>query len=208
MEPGEAIKGNIPNNPATVPTTTHPHQNHAWKIIKEWVVVIVVALFIAYIVRSYIIEPFIVEGASMDPTFATNQFLVVDRVSYRFMEPHRGDVIVFAFPGNTKIDYIKRVIGLPGETLKIKDGVITVINAAYPKGIVLVEPYIDPMHASQDNMTVTLGASQYFVMGDNRSESYDSRAWGPVNRDLIIGRPAVRLFPLNMLSIFPGEYKE
>ena len=141
----------------------------------------------------------------MDPTFSTNQFLIVDRISYRFGNPERGDVIVFAYPGDTRIDYIKRIIGLPGETIKIKEGVVSITNAAHPEGFILNETYIAPGHRSFDNMETTLSSTQYFTMGDNRAESSDSRAWGPLDRKLIIGRPILRLLPLTVL---PGEYHE
>lgn len=176
-----------------------------WSSIKEWVQVIVIALIIAFPIRWLIAEPFIVNGASMDPTFATGQFLVVDRLSYRFEQPHRGDVIVFEYPNDPSTYYIKRIIGLPGETVHIKDGTITIINKENPEGLVLNEPYLAKEHLSYDDYSTTLDDTHYFVMGDNRSQSSDSRTWGSLNRNLIVGRPFVRLLPLNTLSLWPGQ---
>lgn len=179
-----------------------------WQNLREWIQVIVIAFIVALPVRFFIAEPFIVQGASMDPTFSTGQFLIVDRVTYRFEEPKRGDVIVFEYPNNPSIYYIKRIIGLPGETVSIKQGKVSIINEQYPKGLDLDEPYINAAHSSNDSSSKTLSADEYFVMGDNRAESSDSRIWGPLEREFIVGRPFVRLIPINALGIFPGEYKE
>lgn len=178
-----------------------------WQNLREWIQVIVIALIVALPVRFFIAEPFIVQGASMDPTFSTGQFLIVDRVTYRFEEPQRGDVIVFEYPNNPSVYYIKRIIGLPGETVSIKQGKVSIINEQYPKGFELNEPYINSAHFSiSDFNSKTLSATEYFVMGDNRAESSDSRIWGPLDKDFIVGRPIVRLIPINTLSIFPGEH--
>ncbi|MBU6426973.1 signal peptidase I [Patescibacteria group bacterium] len=183
-------------------------QSKGWQTLREWAQTIIIALIIALPIRYFVAEPFIVSGASMDPTFASGQFLVVDRLSYRFEKPQRDAVIVFEFPNNPSVYYIKRIIGLPGETLKINDGKITVINAAHPDGLILDEPFVSPAHASHDTETVTLGQGQYFVMGDNRAQSSDSRAWGNLDAKYIVGRPILRLLPLNKLAIWPGDYEK
>lgn len=181
------------------------NQETIWDSIKEWVVVIVVALAIALPIRWYVAEPFVVNGASMDPTFATGQFLVVDRVTYRFESPHRGDVIVFEYPNDPKTYYIKRIIGLPGETVDINNGTITITNTEHPKGLILDEPYLATEHLSHDSFHRSLASDEYFVMGDNRAQSSDSRYWGPLEKKYIIGRPIVRLFPVTKLSLWPGQ---
>ncbi len=195
------------------------HSN-LWKELLEWVKVIVIALIISLPIRYFIAEPFIVNGASMDPAFSTSQFLIVDRVTYRFNEPKRGDVIVFKYPNDPSTYYIKRIIGLPGETLNIKNGKVilgkydsecnTIENrsSAYSDCIIqtLDEPYVSSTHASNDTLTVTLKSTEYFVMGDNRAQSSDSRIWGPLDKSFIIGRPIVRLYPFDTLSLFPGEH--
>lgn len=183
-----------------------PGQNktNGWQNAREWLQTIVIALAIALPIRLFIAEPFIVSGASMDPTFASGQFLVVDRLSYHFHEPQRDDVIVFKYPNNPSVYYIKRIIGLPGEVLKITGGKVTIINASNPDGFVLDENYVAVNHASRDTETVSLGPNQYFVMGDNRAQSSDSRVWGPLESEYIVGRPVLRLLPISGLGVWPG----
>lgn len=179
-----------------------------WRGLREWVQVIVIALVIAIPIRWLIAEPFIVNGASMDPTFATDQFLIVDRVTYRFEQPQRGDVIVFEYPNDPSIYYIKRIIVLPSESFSIKDGKIFVADVADPKGFYVNDSFVATDHSSYDNVaTTTMDATHYFVMGDNRSQSSDSRIWGPLDRHFIIGRPIVRLLPITAISVLPGEEK-
>jgi len=175
------------------------------KSLSEWVKVIVIALVIALPIRWFVAEPFIVNGASMDPTFATGQFLIVDRLSYDFSAPKRGDVIVFEYPNDPSTYYIKRIIGLPGETVNIKNGKITIVNKENPTGLVLNEPYLAADHLSYDTSSTVLDGTHYFVMGDNRAQSSDSRYWGPLDRHFIIGQPLVRLFPVSTLSFWPGH---
>jgi signal peptidase I len=134
---------------------------------------------------------FIVDGPSMQPNFKTGQFVLVSRVNYLLGEPQRGDVVVFKFPGNPQEDYIKRVIGTPGDTVEIRSALV------YVNGVQLDEPYINepclPSHCV-DNVW-KLGADEYFVMGDNRNHSSDSRAFGVVKRNLIIGEALLRYWP-------------
>jgi len=195
----------VPN--AATPSSTF------WKTIWEWSKVIIIAILISLPIRYFIAEPFIVNGASMDPTFSTGQFLIVDRLSYRFEKPQRGDVIIFQYPGDPSVYYIKRIIGLPGETVNIKDGAVTVTektgssSASSTPSTTLAEPYIEADHASHDNSQITLTNTQYFVMGDNRSQSSDSRVWGPLESHFITGRPLIRLLPPTNIGIFPGEYR-
>ena len=190
---------------ATKPSGKRGSQRH---VVREWVVTLGAALLVAWFIRSVVIEPFVVVGASMDPTFATGQFLLVDRISYRFEAPQRDDVIVFEYPDDPSQDYIKRIIGLPGEMVIIKDGAVSIKKTASSTPIALDEPYVEPSHASHDDLTVQLASTQYFVMGDNRAESSDSRAWGPLPAGNIIGRPLLRLVPLNELSYLPGVYRQ
>ena len=194
-----------------------------WSSIKEWARVIVIALIIAIPIRYFIAEPFIVNGASMDPTFSTGQFLIVDRISYRFEQPQRGDVIVFKYPYSEttalggSVYYIKRIIGLPGERVHVKDGKITIETPASTStpshSFVLDEPYVQSYHLSHETQVFPengkpLGPDEYFVMGDNRAESSDSRVWGPLEYKYITGRPVVRLTPLSAISLYPGEFHE
>jgi signal peptidase I len=187
--------------------------NEAENIKKEsfWGEIIKFTLFALLIVlpiRLFIAQPFIVSGASMDPTFASGEYLIVDQISYRLGNPARGEVIIFKYPKDQTKYYIKRVIGLPGDTVVIDGTKVTIKNAANPEGFDLNEPYISFRNEKEDNMTVTLKDNQYFVMGDNRLQSSDSRAWGTLPRNLIIGTPFVRLFPFTRLSVYPGDYKD
>jgi signal peptidase I len=173
--------------------------------LKDTVVFAIIALAIILPIRFFVAQPFIVDGASMDPTFATNQYLIVDELSYRFEPVARGDVIVFKYPNDPSKYFIKRVIGLPGETVQIEGTKVTIKNKTNPQGIVLTEDYIAPANFTSDHTLITLPDNQYFVMGDNRGASFDSRAWGPVDKKYIIGRPIVRLLPFNKISFLPGE---
>lgn len=171
--------------------------------IKETITYIIIAVVVVFPIRMWVAQPFVVNGGSMDVTFADGEYLIVDELSYRFNEPQRGDVLIFKFPQDTSKYFIKRLIGLPGETVMVKNDVVTVINAEHPKGIVLKEPYIHT--ASFLNRTITLSADEYFVMGDNRGVSSDSRVWGPLPKKDLIGRPIFRLLPLSRMSYLPGE---
>ena len=173
--------------------------------LKDTAIFAIIALAVILPIRFFIAQPFIVDGSSMDPTFATNQYLIVDEISYRFEPVSRGDVIIFKYPKDTSKYFIKRVIGLPGETVLIDGTKITIKNKENPQGFVLTENYVDPKNSTSDHMVTTLTGNQYFAMGDNRAASFDSRAWGPLDRSYIIGRPLARLFPLKQISLFPGE---
>ena len=172
---------------------------------KEIVKFVIIALIIVIPIRTYVAQPFIVSGPSMDPTFNTGQYLIIDQVSYRFSEPKRNDVIVFKYPRDPKVFYIKRIIGLPGETLSVDTGKVTVINSNYPEGIALDDSFIEKDHRTSETFKITLGPTEYFVMGDNRAESSDSRSWGPMDKKYIVGQPLFRLLPFNKISFIPGK---
>lgn len=170
--------------------------------IREIVSYAIIAIVVVFPIRLWIAQPFIVSGGSMDTTFTDGEYLVVDEISYRFQDPARGDVLIFKYPGDTSKYFIKRLIGLPGETVIVKNDKVTLINAENPKGIVLNEPYIHSK--SFLSRTLTLGKDEYFVMGDNRGVSLDSRAWGVLPKSDIIGRPFARLLPISKIDLFPG----
>ena len=165
----------------------------------------VIALGIALFIRFFVAAPFVVSGASMDPTFATWDYLIIDRVTYRLDNPARGDVVVFKFPQDTTRSFIKRVIGLPSETVVIENGIVRIESPAHPEGVVLTEPYIAAENMQNSSMRMLLGPDDYFVMGDNRRQSADSRTWGALPRDLIVGRALVRLFPFTEIGALPGD---
>jgi len=176
--------------------------------IKELITFIVLALIIVVPIRLYIAQPFIVNGSSMSPTFETGQYLIVDQISYRFDEPERGDVIIFRFPNDPSKFFIKRIIGLPNETVELigENVFITTRNENGTERIELDEEYV--VLEKENSNTTTLGETEYFVMGDNRLASLDSRSWGPLEEEFIIGRAYLRLLPFGKLGILPGNDQE
>ncbi len=145
-----------------------------------------------YALINLISVRFVVDGPSMEPHFYTGQFLIISRLHYIFGQPARGDIAVFHFPDNPNEDYLKRVIGLPGEVVTIRDGQILI------NGVILDEPYIlDPCQPTwcSDNHW-QLGMDEYFFLGDNRNQSSDSRDFGPVKRQFIVGKVLFRYWPL------------
>ena len=166
----------------------------------------IVALGLALFVRFFIAAPYVVSGASMDPNFDDWHYLIIDRVTYDLGEPQRGDVIVFDLPQEGGRSLIKRVIGLPGETVVLKGASVSIVNDEHPQGFTLDEPYLDPKNlGGENNMRVTLKENEYFVLGDNRRVSADSRLWGTLPREQIVGRAFIRLYPFDQISILPEE---
>ncbi len=174
----------------------------AWELIKF----AAIALAIVVPIRMFIAQPFVVSGESMVPTFQDGQYLIVDEISYITVGPHRGDVVVFKYPNDPSRYFIKRIIGLPNETVEIKDDVVKIINAENPKGFVLEEEYVNEKFSATG--THKVGADEYFVMGDNRNRSSDSRIWGTLPRKLMIGRAYLRLLPLKEMAYLPGAIEE
>lgn len=154
-------------------------------------------------IRLFIVSPFIVDGDSMHPTFENLDYLVIDEFLYYFQAPKRGEVVVFRYPGNPSVFYIKRIIGLPGETVSINHGAVDITTAAGEK-FALEEPYIVNEDATYTK-SISLNPDEYFVMGDNRPNSSDSRIWGPLPKRDIIGRVDLRLLPLKESGFFPGR---
>lgn len=158
-------------------------------------------------IRLFIAQPFIVSGASMIPNFQNGNYLIIDELSYRFEEPRRGEVVVFRFPYEPNKFLIKRIVGLPTETMAIEGDTIRITNAAHPNGFIWEQGAITTSGRPADQK-VTLGADEYFVLGDNRDESADSRLWGALPRANITGRPVLRLLPLSKLELFPGVWAD
>lgn len=195
-----------PDFSKNIPQSEAPKRSfraEAWETIRF----ILIALAVVIPIRLYIAQPFIVSGASMDPTFATGQYLIVDEVSYRVTDPVRGDVVIFKYPKNPKQYFIKRVIGLPGETIIInEEGKVFIKKVGAEALTTISEPYVK--FTKSDAVEFTLKADEYFMMGDNRAGSYDSRAWGAVSRDLIVGKAFVRLFPVTTVDLLPGQFRQ
>lgn len=169
----------------------------------EIIKVLVIAAAIVVPVRYFLIQPFVVKGASMEPNFRTNQYLVIDRLSYRLHDVRRGDVVVLNNPREESEFFIKRVIGLPGEKVEIRNGRVSISNAASPLGFTLDESeYLPAGRTTNGNTAITLGEEEYYVLGDNRAASLDSRSFGTVSKNKIVGRVWIRAWPLNSMTTF------
>lgn len=164
----------------------------------------IIAILIVIPIRMFIAQPFIVSGASMDNTFHNGEYLIVDQVTYHFNTPTRGDIVIFRYPRDPSKFFIKRIIGVPGDTVHIEQNSVKIINSAYPEGFILDEPYIKSMAPTPKPVIENLGEREYFVMGDNRDQSSDSRSWGVLQEERIVGRAFLRLFPPGKVSYLPG----
>lgn len=165
--------------------------------------IIIISLAIILPIRYFLIQPFYVKGASMEPTFDDHEYLIIDELSYRFRTPERGEVVVFRYPLDPRQYFIKRVVGLPGETVRVSNSTITITNADNPQGFVLDEDaYLSPEVITNGERTVQLATDEYFVMGDNRSASLDSRTFGILPAKNIVGRVWIRGWPLDRAAVF------
>lgn len=173
------------------------------------VLIVLVAVGISLSIRIFFLQPFSVDGASMQPSYNTGDYLLVDKFSYRVSSPGRGDVVVIKYPQNPSDVHIKRIIGLPNETVILEDGVVKIKQPNAQQAVELDEPYIfsgqrtEPI--SENDSTFILGQDEYFVLGDNRNNSVDSRSYygsnpKPLYRDLIIGKALVRLWPFSDIA--------
>lgn len=171
-------------------------------IVREVIETIFLTVII-YLAVNFATGRFRVEGESMVPTLHPNEYVLIDKVSYMCVpwaeacwgQPERGDIVVFHYPLGTERDFIKRVIGMPGETVSIAGGVVSV------NGQPLTEPYIAA--PAQTNNTWTLAPDQFFVMGDNRNNSSDSRSWGPLDKKFLVGRALVVYWPMDAWQLVP-----
>lgn len=179
-----------------------------WDFIKEITRFTLLSLIIVIPVRMFIAQPFLVSGSSMDPTFEDGQYLIIDEISYYFNKPERNQVVVFRYPNNPSKYFIKRVIGLPGETIIVKDNRVTIKNKKNPEGFALSEDYVKNPDFQNRDIEIKLGEKQYFLMGDNRAASSDSRDWGPVDSKYITGQVLVRLLPVTKVNLYPGNIYE
>ncbi|MBI5134025.1 MAG: signal peptidase I [Candidatus Taylorbacteria bacterium] len=186
--------------PPTTSTVETPKKSGFFRELLSYAIL---ALVVVLPIRMWVAQPFVVNGSSMDTTFADGEYLIVDELSYRFKAPERGDVLIFKYPQDPSKYFIKRLIGLPGETVVVKNDKVTIVNADNPKGIVLNEPYIHSR--TFGDLTKTLEDDEYFVMGDNRVVSSDSRVWGALPKSDVVGRPIMRLLPLSGFDLWPGK---
>lgn len=170
--------------------------------IFEMVKIAVLAGITIGLIRYYLFKPFYVKGASMEPNFFEKEYLIIDELTYRFREPQRGEVIVFRYPENPKEYFLKRIIGLPGETIKISGGQVVIYNGDHPEGVTIDESYLPLDLLTEGDRVIKISDTQYFLMGDNRPNSYDSRRFGPVDSSLIVGRAWLRGWPISRAQTF------
>lgn len=166
-----------------------------WEIAK----IVIIALIIVVPIRTFLFQPFFVRGESMIPAFENGDYLIIDEISYRFQDPQRGEVIVFRYPHDPSQRYIKRIIGLPGETVEVKEGRVAISNQE--EFFVLDESgYLPSDVSTPGEMLISLAEDEYFVLGDNRLASADSRRWGSLSRENIIGTVLLRAWPFTALA--------
>lgn len=170
--------------------------------LREILEIVLIAVLVVVGVRQFLVQPFLVNGSSMEPTFQSGDYILINEVSLQFRQPERGEVIVFKYPGDEKTYFIKRVIGLPGEKVEVLDGNVFIFNSQNPNGLKLSESYLPDNLKTIGNKELQLGSDQYFVLGDNRNASFDSRQWGAVKRSEIVGIVWVRLWPLDKVMAF------
>jgi signal peptidase I len=182
---------------------TSIYQPHRSGILVELLKYTIVAFIIIVPIRIYVAQPFVVSGESMSPTFNPGDYLIIDKLAYVHAQPQRGDVIVFRYPLDPSIFYIKRIVGLPGETVELNNGVISIIEGDGVRHI------FNGSHLAYDPdqempLVTTLASDEYYVLGDDRDASSDSRDWGPLQMKFIVGRAVVRVLPLSGTELLPG----
>lgn len=176
-----------------------------WEFVVDLLKTGVIVFIFAFLLRYFVIQPYIVDGESMMPTYQNHEYLLAEKTSYLTGDPKRGDVVIFRYPKNPTLNYIKRIIALPGEKITINNSQVTVFNSQYPEGKILSEDYLPTntktLTFEPGNFEKTLGDREYFVMGDNREHSSDSREWGVLPRENILGRSWVTLVPFSRAAI-------
>lgn len=177
--------------------------SRVFDFVGELLHVVVISLAIILPIRYFLVQPFYVKGASMEPNFHDHEYLIINEIGYRFGEPKRGDVVVLRYPNDPRQFFIKRVIGLPGERVVVSGGAVTIYNDEHPDGWRLDESaYLPEGRITTGNEDVTLDSDTYYVFGDNRAASLDSRTFGGVNRKFIVGKVWFRGWPPEKLAVF------
>ncbi len=169
--------------------------------VLEVIQIVLISSAIIIPIRYFLIQPFYVKGASMEPNFYDAEYLIIDELSYRFRDPMRGEIVVFRYPRDPSQFFIKRVVALPGETVEVTDNHLIIYNEEHPNGMLLEEDYLGG-EKTTGKERVTLGEDEFFVMGDNRDSSLDSRSFGPLTRDHLVGRVWVRGLPISRFTTF------
>jgi signal peptidase I len=184
---------------------TEASQSLGKRVLRSASELLQVALIVTAIVlpiRYFLVQPFYVKGASMEPNFEDKQYLIIDEITYRLREPKRGEICVFRYPNDPSQFFIKRIIGLPGETVTVSGGHVTITTLDGKTETLDESAYLASTVVTAGEKSVTLGTDEYFVMGDNRTNSLDSRIFGPVPRANIVGRVMLRGWPFSTLTWF------
>ena len=193
------VLGNKNQNSGSEPSGAAAAGQFIWDLAK----ILIIALVIIVPFRMFVAEPFVVSGNSMLPNFNNRDYLIIDRISYLKSAPQRGDIVVLKYPKDTSQFFIKRIIGLPGETIRFNQGHVVIVNTMHPEGEMLHESYIPSQtetYGRPDDLK--LGSGEYYVLGDNRTASSDSRVWGILPANDIVGRVWLRIFPLSRYTHF------
>ena len=164
---------------------------------------IVVALSVFVVIYLFLVQPHEVKGSSMEPSFQNNEYIITDKISYRFAEPKRGDVVIFKAPVNPDVDYIKRIIGLSGDKVMISNGNVFINGNVIKEAYLADTTPIFPNGFMKEGIEIEVPEAHYFVMGDNRPHSSDSREFGPIAEKLIIGKAIFRYWPITVLGVIP-----
>lgn len=173
-----------------------------WEFLIDLIKTGLIVFIVAFALRYFVVQPYIVDGESMMPNYQNREYLLAEKISYQVGSPQRGDVVIFKYPKNPSVNYIKRIIGLPGEKVQIDKNRISIFNTARPNGQVLTEDYLPSSYLTQTPnnslFNLTLADNEYFVLGDNREHSSDSREWGVLPKANILGRSWLTLVPLKL----------
>lgn len=190
-----------PNNPKSGLLKSFFHSVTAF--FMDFMETIVVALSIFIVVYLFLVQPHEVKGSSMEISFHNNEYILTDKISYRFVKPKRGDVIIFKAPNNPDVDYIKRVVGLPGDQVKVEKGGVYVNDQKLTENYLREKTYLYPGSSMVEGINITVPKDYLFVMGDNRAHSSDSREFGPIQKDSIIGKAFLRYWPITEFGLVP-----
>jgi signal peptidase I len=189
--------GDLP--PRQLPTEPEAPGRSGVRSAVEWVVIVAAALLTALLIKTFLLQAFYIPSDSMNPTLVVHDRVLVNKLSYHFHDVHRGDIVVFKRPpgeDDPRIkDLIKRVVGLPGDTVEGRSGRVLIDGRA------LTEPYLPKGTQTSDFPTQKIPTGKYWVMGDNRGNSKDSRVFGPIDKSLIVGRAFIRVWPISKISL-------
>lgn len=172
-------------------------------LIFDIIETVVLALAIFVVIYLFLFQPHQVKGASMETNFHDGEYILTDKISYRFNDPKRGEVVIFKAPRNPELDYIKRIIGLPGEKIEIENGSVFINDKELKEEYLPEDLNVSGGLFLPKGKEITIPDSSYFVLGDNRHHSSDSREWGPIQKENIVGKAFFRYWPPQLIGILP-----